>query len=169
MTTTMNTPEASPPPTPIPPTGPPMSAEQLHADLNTIRSVLSEGAAARGPHRLIIAAGNLVCGAFTLLAVPIVIIVFSIPVFLDPKDEGMIAVILVGLLVVGVLAVTAVPFLLAGWGLLKNKSWGPVAAVIASIVNVFNLPLGTALAVYTFWALLKGKLNAEPTLVAVRP
>jgi len=138
-----------------------MSPEQLHADLNTIRSVLGETAAARGPHRVIIAAGNLVCGAFMLLAVPIVLIVFSIPVAIDPQEDGMIAVILVGLISVVVLAALSLPFLLAGCGLLKNKSWGPVAAVIASILNVLNLPLGTALAAYTFWALATGKLEVD--------
>ncbi|MFN0128225.1 MAG: hypothetical protein ACKV19_16240 [Verrucomicrobiales bacterium] len=162
--TIMNATEATPPaatPAPAPPP-PPMSAEQLHADLNTIRSVLSEGAAERGPHRVIIAAANLACGAFMLLAVPIVLIVFSIPVFINPQEDGIVAVILIGLLAVGVLAAMAVPFLLAGWGLLKMKSWGPVAAVIAAILNVFNVPLGTALAGYTIWALVTGKLESDP-------
>jgi hypothetical protein len=125
MIPTMNTPDSLPPPASVPPTGPPMSAEQLQADLNTIRSVLSESAAAKGPHRLIIAAGNLVCGAFMLLAVPIVILVFCIPIFNVPETEGMVAVILIGLIAVGVLVALAVPFLLAGWGLLKSRSWGP--------------------------------------------
>jgi hypothetical protein len=143
-----------------------MTPEQLHADLNTIRSVLSEGAAARGPHRMIIAAANFVCGAFMVLAVPIVLVVFSIPVFLNPGEKGMIPVILVGLLSVLVLTVMAIPFVLAGWGLLKRKSWGPTAVVVASLLNVVNVPFGTVLAAYTFWALTTGKLEVERSLPA---
>jgi glycerol uptake facilitator-like aquaporin len=43
--------------------------------------------------------------------------------------------------------------LLAGFGLLKTRSWGRVLAFVLSVVYVWVFPLGTLLAVYTVWFL----------------
>lgn len=51
------------------------------------------------------------------------------------------------------LAVTALPNLLAGVGLLARKNWARILALILGLLNVFKFPWGTALAAYTFWAL----------------
>lgn len=53
-----------------------------------------------------------------------------------------------------VVALTAVPNLLAGMGLLAHANWGRWLAILLGAVNVFKFPYGTALAVYTFWVLL---------------
>ncbi|HEX6938152.1 MAG TPA: hypothetical protein VF158_01980 [Longimicrobiales bacterium] len=49
---------------------------------------------------------------------------------------------------------TAIPNLLAGFGLLARKSWARILALILAVLNAFKFPWGTALAVYTFWVLL---------------
>ncbi len=147
-----------PPPAPEPPA---MSPQQLHADLNTIRSVLHESAAARGPHRTIIAAGNLVCALVMLIAVPIILIACSIPLFASGGEDGTGIPLVAGFLVVCLLMLLASPFLLAAWGLYKGKSWGVVAAVVASVFNLMNFPIGTALAGYTFWAMYNNKLAPD--------
>ncbi|HSM37171.1 MAG TPA: hypothetical protein VK837_12285 [Longimicrobiales bacterium] len=56
----------------------------------------------------------------------------------------------VGLLV----ALTAVPNLLAGAGLLARASWARWLALVLGALNAFKFPYGTALAVYTFWVLM---------------
>jgi hypothetical protein len=45
----------------------------------------------------------------------------------------------------------AIPTFVAGYALLKHKSWARMASIVAGVVEVMNLPLGTALGVYTFW------------------
>ncbi len=65
---------------------------------------------------------------------------------------GVFGVVL--LVFLGVLLLTSLPGILAGWGLLNKKSWAPIIAVILAIFHVANFPLGTAFAVYTWWALL---------------
>jgi hypothetical protein len=47
----------------------------------------------------------------------------------------------------------AVPSFVAGYGLLKRKSWTKVWAMIAGGLAGMSFPLGTALCVYTFWFL----------------
>lgn len=46
----------------------------------------------------------------------------------------------------------AIPNLLCGLGLLRNwGGWVIVLAVILGLINVMNVPVGTAIALYTFW------------------
>jgi hypothetical protein len=46
------------------------------------------------------------------------------------------------------------PALIAGYGLLKRKSWARTASVVAAALMVLNFPLGTALAIYSLWFFL---------------
>lgn len=69
--------------------------------------------------------------------------------------EAMRILTIVGVFVTGFLAVIALPGLLAGWGLLKRKSWARLLAVVLGFLNLMNFPLGTILGVYTIWALLQ--------------
>ncbi len=46
-----------------------------------------------------------------------------------------------------------VPSLIAGYGLLKKKSWAKTAAIIAGVFSAMSFPIGTAVCVYTFWFL----------------
>ncbi len=43
--------------------------------------------------------------------------------------------------------------IIAGIGLLKYKSWGRILAIILGIINLFGFPVGTALGIYTLWAM----------------
>ncbi len=59
-----------------------------------------------------------------------------------------------------VLAVCAVPYLLTGWGLRQRRSWARILALVLGALALFSIPIGTALGVYTFWALLKPEAQA---------
>lgn len=54
----------------------------------------------------------------------------------------------------GVVALTAVPNLLAGWGLLRTKEWARILALVLAVLNGLKFPWGTAFAVYTIWVLM---------------
>jgi hypothetical protein len=49
----------------------------------------------------------------------------------------------------------ALPGILAGYGLLKRKSWGRVLALVIGILGLVNFPLGTAIGVYTLIVLMQ--------------
>ena len=55
--------------------------------------------------------------------------------------------------VAGLYSLMIVPSLIAGYGLLKHKSWARTAAIIGAVTAAMNFPLGTAACVYTFWFL----------------
>ena len=49
--------------------------------------------------------------------------------------------------------VFTIPSMVAGFAFLKRRSWAKVAGIAGGIVAAMSFPIGTALAVYTFWFL----------------
>ena len=41
----------------------------------------------------------------------------------------------------------------AGIGLLQYRNWGRILAAIMAVFLVLKIPVGTAIAIYTFWVL----------------
>jgi hypothetical protein len=58
-----------------------------------------------------------------------------------------------GILMVAFMLIFTLPSLLAGYALLKRRSWARVAGIIASCFMAMSVPFGTALTVYTLWFL----------------
>jgi hypothetical protein len=50
---------------------------------------------------------------------------------------------------------------LAGWGLLQREAWARMLTVVLAFLSLFNIPLGTALGIYTLWVLLPATADAE--------
>jgi hypothetical protein len=51
------------------------------------------------------------------------------------------------------LIVLALPGLIAGWGLLAYKPWARILGLVLSVLNLLNIPVGTALGIYGLWVL----------------
>ena len=50
---------------------------------------------------------------------------------------------------------------IAGWGLLQREPWARIAALVLAFISLFNIPFGTALGVYTLWALVPRQSQQE--------
>jgi hypothetical protein len=61
----------------------------------------------------------------------------------------------VGTLVAAFLLIFAAPGLIGGIGLLKKCSWAWILVLILGCLNLLNIPLGTALGIYTIWVLVQ--------------
>jgi len=49
-----------------------------------------------------------------------------------------------------------------GWGLLQRETWARTLALILAFISLFlNIPIGTAMGVYTMWVLLPGSSEQE--------
>ena len=46
------------------------------------------------------------------------------------------------------------PSLVAGYALLKKKSWARIASIVAGVLGAMNVPIGTAACVYSLWFFL---------------
>jgi len=49
----------------------------------------------------------------------------------------------------------------AGWGLLQREEWARVVALVMGFIALLNVPVGTALGVYTLWVLLPAQSDDE--------
>jgi hypothetical protein len=57
----------------------------------------------------------------------------------------------------------------AGWGLLHREAWArPWTLVLAFISLFLNVPIGTAIGVYTMWVLLPAQSQQEYDALAVK-
>jgi len=59
-----------------------------------------------------------------------------------------------------ILAKAAACFL-AGWGSLQRQGWARTVALVVGFLALLNVPLGTALGVYTLWVLLPTQSDDE--------
>lgn len=76
----------------------------------------------------------------------------------DSHAAGMWA--LIGLVGSSVLLVLSLPGVIAGIGLLKRKPWARILAFVIAFLAIVNVPLGTVLAGYAFWVLMKDETDA---------
>lgn len=75
----------------------------------------------------------------------------GVPFFVHGIVSGIGFVFLIG----------ALAGLAAGWGLLQRETWGRVLAIVLGVVNLLDLPFGTALGIYTLWVLLPAESERE--------
>jgi len=56
--------------------------------------------------------------------------------------------------------------IVAGWGLLERQPWARMLAILLGFLNLIDMPLGTALGVYTLWVLMPAKSEEEYRQIA---
>ncbi|HBL29198.1 MAG TPA: hypothetical protein DD490_20395 [Acidobacteria bacterium] len=66
---------------------------------------------------------------------------------------------IVGAAVAGFLVLLSLPGLFAGYGLLKRRPWARILAIVVGALHLYNMPLGTALGIYTFVILADAKAD----------
>ena len=57
------------------------------------------------------------------------------------------------------LIIISVPGIIGGIGLLKYKYWAKILVIILGILNLFNIPIGTIVGVYTLWVLFNSETD----------
>lgn len=60
-----------------------------------------------------------------------------------------------------VFLVFSVPYLLAGYGLLKRYAWGRILGMVLGAFALLSVPIGTALGVYALWALTRPEAEED--------
>lgn len=70
----------------------------------------------------------------------------------DPQAQQVLSII--ARVIVGFLVLFSIPGLIAGIGLLRRKEWARILTLIMSVISLLNFPLGTAVGVYSIWALV---------------
>lgn len=123
---------------------------------------------------------NIIWSSFSLVICLAILLVFGglagffsiLGVGSDNGTNGLIAapfMAIIGLLVVLVICLEALPAFIAGIGLLKMKSWSRILTIIVSIFHLLSFPIGTALGVYGIWVLLQDDARRLLEPAAVLP
>lgn len=71
----------------------------------------------------------------------------------DP--EGSVIIELIAKVISIFLILISIPGILASIGIYKRKEWGRVLAILIGAVQLFCFPIGTAIGIYTIWALIQ--------------
>ena len=87
----------------------------------------------------------------------------------NPTPPAFMGVIFV--LVAAINILTTIPSVVAGYAFLKRKSWAKIAGIVGGVVAALSFPVGTAVAVYTFWFLFSepGRLLYDKSPGAIPP
>jgi type IV secretory pathway VirB2 component (pilin) len=80
--------------------------------------------------------------------------------FVDEPNANTILSLIADILAV-VFIVVSIPGILAGMGLYKRKEWARVLTLVLSIIEVFSFPFGTAIGIYSIWALIQPETVSE--------
>lgn len=111
-------------------------------------------------HVKLLAALYLVFGGMGLLAFAVLLAITFLGSGAAALDDLKAGIILgsLGMLGVVVAAIVTLPNLVAGWGLLKRKSWARILTLILSFLNLPAFPIGTALGIYGIWVLFQAEV-----------
>ena len=87
--------------------------------------------------------------ALTLLGLLLLVVVVDVAMPAADAISSSWIVVAVVVFVVLLFAVGVLP-LIVGYGLTKRKSWAKPLALVLAIVSLINIPIGTALGIYSF-------------------
>jgi len=62
--------------------------------------------------------------------------------------------------VVWVVIFFSIPGIIAGIGLFRRKEWARILTLILSVIKLMNIPIGTAVGIYSIWVLVQEETTA---------
>jgi hypothetical protein len=84
-----------------------------------------------------------------------VLVVLSGIGFLTEDHDATMILSTLGLIIAGVLVILSIPGIIGGIGLLHRREWARILVLIISAVQLFNVPIGTAIGIYSIWVLVQ--------------
>jgi hypothetical protein len=92
---------------------------------------------------------HIVLSSLGLLAAVIVLFVLGTTGLLSGDPTAMAVLSSIGGAVSLLLFILFLPGFIGGIGMLRGASWAPVLLTVVSVLNLMNLPLGTAVGIFT--------------------
>ena len=95
---------------------------------------------------------------FSILGIIIGIIIFLILYVIGNATndyDAKIVLPIIANVLIAIFIILSIPGIIAGIGLFKRKEWARVLTLIISVLDLVNIPIGTALGAYSIWALVQ--------------
>jgi|WetSurMetagenome_2_1015567.scaffolds.fasta_scaffold22968_1 hypothetical protein len=112
-------------------------------------------------------------GAFVLL---VGVLLFAVLTGIGAISEDSTALGVLGFIgtaLMLILSALAVPSILAGIGILLRREWGRILALVVGILSLIDIPIGTAIGVYSIWVLMNDETRMlftnTPTTIMQTP
>ena len=96
--------------------------------------------------------------AFSVLGLFLAIIIFTAVVgggIISGDSEAIAITSIVGPAVALFFVLLSAPGLIGGIYLLKHRPWARILVLVLGFINLIEIPIGTALGIYTIWVLFK--------------
>jgi hypothetical protein len=98
-----------------------------------------------------------VFGAIGILIGLFLLVVIIFGGLISGDSEAITITGIVGTTLCGFFLLLSVPEVIGGIGLLKRRGWAKILVLIISILDLVNIPIGTAIGIYAIWVLLNEK------------
>lgn len=105
-------------------------------------------------HIKIVGIVNIVFGILGLMAAAIVFIAVAGGGLISGDLTAITVTSIVAVSVSSLIAIFSIPEIIAGIGILKIKGWGRILGMVVAILDLLNIPFGTAFGIYALWVLM---------------
>ena len=105
-------------------------------------------------HIAVVAILNIAFGSFGILFGVILLVAISGGGVISGDPTAMKITGIVGLAMGAFFFLMFVPEVIGGIGLLKRRGWAKILVMIIAVFSLMNIPIGTAISIYTLWVLL---------------
>jgi hypothetical protein len=105
-------------------------------------------------HITLVAIMSLGLGALGILGAAIGFAVLVVVGLVSGDPTGMSVMTILATVVAGFITLTSLPAIVGGIGLLKRRPWARILMLVVGVLELPNIPLGTALGVYTLWVMI---------------
>lgn len=112
-------------------------------------------------HVKVLAVLHIVFGTLGVFAALVIFLIFGgtagiVGTVAHDEPGARIAVPIIGLVgsaIFMLILIVSVPGIIAGYGLLQFAEWARILAIVLCILQLLNIPFGTALGIYGLWVL----------------
>jgi Ni,Fe-hydrogenase I cytochrome b subunit len=112
-------------------------------------------------HINIVAALQIGLSIFNLLVALLIFTVFKLIIGIVENPNGDMILSIIANAIAILFIIISIPGILAGLGLYKKQEWARILTLVISVIEIFNFPFGTAIGIYSIWALTQPECVAE--------
>jgi len=99
----------------------------------------------------------------SILGILIGLIVFVILIgagMISQDNDAMFILSIISVSVLSLIMILSIPGIIGGIGILKRKEWARILVLVLSAIDLLNIPIGTAVGIYSIWVLIQDETVA---------
>lgn len=106
-------------------------------------------------HINVVAALQIGLSVFHLVIALLIFTILKLVIGLVDDQSGELVLSVIANFIAIIFIILSVPGLLAGFGLFNRREWARILTLVISAIEIFNFPFGTAIGIYSIWALVQ--------------